>query len=72
MLSEADKPSITISTPGGRTIILDDDGGSITLSDKNNNKLTLDADGITIESGKDLVIQAKGAIKIKGSTIDLN
>ncbi|CCD92144.1 conserved hypothetical protein [Bradyrhizobium sp. ORS 375] len=72
VLSEADKPSITISTPGGRTIIVDDDGGSITLSDKNNNKLTLDASGITIESGKDLVIQAKGAVTIKGSTIDLN
>ncbi|NPU13616.1 hypothetical protein HL666_22870 [Bradyrhizobium sp. 83002] len=72
VLSEADKPSITISTPGGRTVILDDDGGTITLSDKNNNKLVLDASGITIDSGKDLVIQAKGAIKIKGSTIDLN
>ncbi|BAM90267.1 conserved hypothetical protein [Bradyrhizobium oligotrophicum S58] len=72
VLSEADKPSITISTPGGRTVILDDDGESITLSDKNNNKFTLDANGITIDSAKDLVIQAKGAIKIKGSTIDLN
>ena len=72
VLSEADKPSITISTPGGRTVILDDDGESITLSDKNSNKFTLDASGITIDSAKDLIIQAKGAIKIKGSTIDLN
>jgi Rhs element Vgr protein len=72
ILSEADKPSITISTPGGRTVILDDDGKSITLTDKDKNKIKLDADGITIDSAKDLVIQAKGAIKIKGSTIDLN
>ncbi|MGC2776853.1 MAG: phage baseplate assembly protein V [Bradyrhizobium sp.] len=72
VLSEADKPSITISTPGGRTVILDDDGESITLSDKNNNKFKLDAKGITIDSAKDLIIQAKGSIKIKGSTIDLN
>lgn len=72
IFSEADKPSITISTPGGRTIILDDDGESITLSDENNNKLKLDANGITIDSAKDLIIQAQGAIKIKGSTIDLN
>jgi uncharacterized protein involved in type VI secretion and phage assembly len=70
--SEADKPSITISTPGGRTVILDDDGQSITLTDKDKNKVKLDASGITIDSAKNLVIQAKGAIKIKGSTIDLN
>ncbi|MGJ5179581.1 type VI secretion system tip protein VgrG [Bradyrhizobium oligotrophicum] len=72
VLSEADKPAITISTPGGRTVILDDKGESITLSDKNDNKLILNAKGITIDSSQDLVIQAKGAITIKGSTIDLN
>ncbi len=72
ILSEADKPSITISTPGGQTVVLDDQDGSITLSDTNKNKFTLDANGITIESAKALTIQAQGAITIKGKTIDLN
>jgi uncharacterized protein involved in type VI secretion and phage assembly len=72
VFSEADKPSITISTPDGRTAVLDDDAKTITLSDKNNNKITLDANGITIESGKDLTLKAQGAVKTSGSTIDLN
>jgi len=72
VFSEADKPSITISTPGGRTVVLDDDGEAITISDQNNNTITLDAKGISIESGKDLILKAAGAVKITGSTIDLN
>jgi uncharacterized protein involved in type VI secretion and phage assembly len=72
VFSEADKPSITISTPGGRTVVLDDDGATITISDKNNNTITLDAKGISIDSGKDLILKAAGAVKITGSTIDLN
>jgi len=72
VFSEADKPSITISTPGGRTVVLDDDAQTITLSDKNKNKVTLDANGITIQSGKDLTFKADGAVKVSGNTIDLN
>jgi Rhs element Vgr protein len=70
--SEADKPSVTISTPGGRTVVLDDDGETITIKDKNNNTITLDTNGITIESGKDLTLKASGTVKVTGSTIDLN
>ncbi len=72
VFSEADKPAVTISTPGGRTVTLDDDGQSITLSDGNKNTITLDANGITIDSGKDLTVKAAGAVKVTGSTIDLN
>ncbi len=72
VFSEADKPSVTISTPGGRSVVLDDDGQTITVKDKNNNTITLDAKGISIDSGKDLILKAKGAVKITGSTIDLN
>jgi hypothetical protein len=72
VFSEADKPAVTISTPDGRTVTLDDDGQSITLSDANKNTITLDANGITIDSGKDLTLRAAGAVKVTGSTIDLN
>lgn len=72
VFSEADKPAVTISTPGGRTVTLDDDGKSITLSDKDKNTITLDANGITIDSGKDLTLKAAGAVKVSGSTVDLN
>ena len=72
VFSEADKPSITVSTPDGRTIMLDDDAQAITLSDKNGNKITMEASGITIESGGALTLKAAGAVKVTGSTIDLN
>ena len=47
-------------------------GATITISDENNNTITLDAKGITIDSGNDLILKAKGAVKVTGSTIDLN
>jgi Rhs element Vgr protein len=72
VFSEGDKPAITLSTPDGRTIVLDDDGQAITLSDKNGNKITLNSDGVTIESGSALTLKAAGAVKVTGSTIDLN
>ncbi len=72
VFSEADKPSITIRTPGGRTVVLDDDGQMITVSDQNGNKIKFDENGVTVESSKDLTLKASGAVKISGSTIDLN
>jgi uncharacterized protein involved in type VI secretion and phage assembly len=72
VFSEADKPSITISTPGGRTVVLDDGKATITISDQDKNMITLDADGITIKAAKNLTLEAGGAVKVSGSTIDLN
>jgi uncharacterized protein involved in type VI secretion and phage assembly len=70
--SESEMPSITISTPGGRTIILDDAAGTIVLADKNDNKLKLDAGGVTIDCAGNLTIRASGAVSIEGSAINLN
>jgi Rhs element Vgr protein len=59
-----DKKIITIVTPGKNTIVLSDDGKSILLQDQNNNKVELNTSGITLDSPKDIVINAKGKITI--------
>lgn len=50
--------SVTIETPGGQTIVLQDGPGSITVSDSNGNQLTMDAGGISLNTPNRLSIQA--------------
>lgn len=57
-----EKKSLTFTTPGNNSIVLDDDGKSITLEDQNSNKITLDDSGITLDSPKDIVINAGGKL----------
>jgi uncharacterized protein involved in type VI secretion and phage assembly len=55
---------ISICTPGKNTVVLSDADQSISLSDQHGNQLTLDANGITLSSPKDLVLKATGQIKL--------
>jgi Rhs element Vgr protein len=57
-----DKKIITIVTPGKNTIVISDDGKSILMQDQNNNKVELNQSGITLDSPKDIVVNAKGKI----------
>lgn len=67
-----DKKIITFETPGGNKVVIDDDQKQIALTDQNNNKLTMNQDGITIESGKDIIMKAStGDIKAEGMNIEL-
>lgn len=66
-----DKKSLQIETPAGKKLVLDDDADSITISDQHNNKITMGANGITIESGKDINIKsASGNLKAQANNID--
>jgi Rhs element Vgr protein len=70
---------LTIETSDKNTIIINDKEKTIELKDANNNTVKLSADGITLDSGKDVIIKAKGGIQmqasakveIKGSEIDI-
>ncbi|MBL8348245.1 MAG: type VI secretion system tip protein VgrG [Rubrivivax sp.] len=61
--NEEDKV-ITVSTPGANTVVLSDKDKSIVLTDQNGNKVRLAQAGITMESPKDIKIDAKGAITV--------
>ncbi len=65
-----DKKSITIETPAGKRISLDEDAGSIVIEDENSNVLTIDSSGISMESGGDIQIKATGDVNIEGSNVN--
>ena len=62
-----DKKSITIITPKEKSIVISDDDGSIILKDELNNKITMNSDGISIESMKDIQLKATGQVKASGT-----
>ncbi len=57
--------TITVDTPEGNRIVLDEDSTSITIEDQNQNIAVMDPDGISINSPGDIKIEASGNIDIK-------
>jgi uncharacterized protein involved in type VI secretion and phage assembly len=54
----------TIITPGDNKLVFSDEDQSILMQDQNGNKVELSADGIVLDSPKDINISAKGKIGI--------
>ncbi len=67
-----ESPSVTIETPGGYSVVIDEAEGSIVAKDANNNTLTLSSDGITLESGADITLKATGDVKIEGVNVEIS
>lgn len=61
------KKIIKIETPGGNTFVLDDDNTAVKMSDQQGNQLLMDATGISLKSGKDITIEAKGNIRMNAT-----
>lgn len=59
--------TITIDTPAGNSIVLDEDSTSIVITDQNDNTIKMEPDGITMDSPKDITITAGGKIDIKAT-----
>jgi len=67
------KKAVTLATPGGQSLVLDDDAGSVVLKDKNGNTLTLNADGIKLASSKKAVnVEAKTDLKAKAMNVEFD
>jgi Rhs element Vgr protein len=64
-----EKKSITLETPAGKRLVIDEDQGVIDIEDENGNKVELSADGILLESSADLVIKAAGDVTIEGTNL---
>ncbi|MEM7469889.1 MAG: phage baseplate assembly protein V [Pseudomonadota bacterium] len=76
-----DKTSVTLATPGGHKLVLSDDMSEVSLEDSNGNKILLNADGISIDSAKDLSLKAVADATLEassdvvvsgGASIDIN
>lgn len=65
--NDADK-IITLSTPGGNKLVLDDKNGQIQLIDQNSNSVQMDSSGITVKSASALTAQAAQAMTLKGDS----
>ena len=52
-------------------MIITEEDKKIHLEDQNGNKITMNEDGISIESSKDLKMKASGDVKIEGTNINI-
>ena len=66
-----EKKSVVLETPKGKKITVDEDAGVIKLEDENKNVITMNTDGIKLESGKDIILKATGDVKIDGVNITI-
>ena len=62
-----EKSIITLDTPGGNSLVIDDDAQTITLQDQTGNKIEMSPSGIKITSPKDISIEATGKIAAKAT-----
>lgn len=64
-----DDKELKLETPDGQFLSLSDGDGAIVMEDSNGNSITLSADGISLKSGKDLIMEASGDVNINGVNI---
>jgi Rhs element Vgr protein len=66
-----EKASVFIETPESNKIVFDDDTEMIQVTDQHGNSITMDKNGIEINSEKDVKINASGNVEIKGEKVDV-
>ena len=69
MIFDDDKKSLTVTTPGGKKLVIDEDADKIHFEDEHGNKITMNADGITLESAKNMTLKAQQELKIEALNI---
>lgn len=70
-LFDDEAKSITMETPSGKTISVNDDDGEIKLEDENSNVITMNSDGISLETPKDINLISKGDLNLEGININI-
>jgi uncharacterized protein involved in type VI secretion and phage assembly len=73
------KPSLTLETTADgeangtykNRIAIDEDAQTITIEDQHGHSIRLSKDGIALTSAKDVTIEAKGKVILKGASVDL-
>ncbi len=69
LLFDDEKKSLTLSTPGGRTLLLDDQGRVLKLEDENGNKIEFTTSGITIQTNGNLTLKAAANAELSGGAM---
>lgn len=68
---DGDKPQVFVETPGANKIAFDDDAEGVVITDQHENTVTMNGDGIAIDSKSDLTITAAGKVTISGSEVNV-
>jgi len=76
---EEGNKKITIDTPAGNSITLDEQGMQIVIKDQSDNKITMSTSGISIESSKNidikagvnLTLSAGASLSVKGVSVSV-
>jgi Rhs element Vgr protein len=66
-----DTKVMTLSTPGGNTVVLSDDAQGVLVEDQNGNKIELSSQGITLESAGSLTLKAQGDVILEGVNVNV-
>ncbi|QIE56035.1 type VI secretion system tip protein VgrG [Pikeienuella piscinae] len=66
-----DSAALVAETPNGNRVTLSDADGGITLEDEAGNSITTGADGVSVESPKDIKLSATGDVTIEGLNVTL-
>jgi Rhs element Vgr protein len=66
-----EKKIITLETPGGRVVTLDDDSGTVAIEDGDGNRISMTSEGISLESPGTISLKADGDISIEGMNTSL-
>ena len=62
-----DTKTISIDTPAGNKIVLDESGQQIAITDQNSNKVTMNSSGMSMESPLDVKIKAGANMELKAA-----
>ncbi len=65
------KNHILFETPNGNKVLLSEEEGAIQIEDENGNQVTLNGDGILLDSTGDVNIKASGDVNIEGANINV-
>jgi Rhs element Vgr protein len=63
-----EKKVLTIDTAAGNSITLSEEDKSIVIADQNSNTITMDSEGITVESQKAITLKAGTELKLESGT----
>jgi Rhs element Vgr protein len=61
---DEEKKQISISTPGGHVVTLDDDSKTVTVIDSSGNSLKMSSDGVSLTSPGNITIKADGSMTL--------
>ncbi|WP_162415416.1 type VI secretion system tip protein VgrG [Cyclobacterium roseum] len=63
--------ALTLETPSGKTLVLDDDGDQVTLKDDHGNTVVMDSGGMVFESSGDIAIKSSGDLSLEGTNVKI-